>query len=111
MRAIALLTVLLSLTSLAFAPAPSPKRFAPQRVRQRELTAAAARLRELGARWEVVRLRSGQPAVRFEVSHPDGDRAMTAYALISGDDLAAALREAVGESERWLRRPGGRGPF
>ena len=97
-------TLLLALSSLAFAPAPLPKRDrepASQK-RQREVAALTRRLDELRVvRW-VIDGPDGRPILRFNRDHPEG-RGGTggAFAVIDGD-LASVLRRIITQVEEYL---------
>src|SRR5215218_10171727 len=104
MRRLAVLVALLALSSLAFAPAPLPRRDreTQQQKRDRELAECARRLKELGVKWEVED-RGGRRSVRFGVTHPSGNSGMGGSVPVTGGDLARALRRVIGHAEPFLR--------
>ena len=95
MRRLAL-PLLLALCSLAFAPAPLPKRDreTPAQKRQRGVAEYARKLREFGVEWKVED-GPGWPLLRFTADHPDGRGGMWGAVGMTDDDLARALREAL----------------
>jgi hypothetical protein len=102
-RRLTCLLALLALSSLAFAPAPLPRRdreTLDQR-RAREWAALVARLKELRVNWEVERGRGG-PVLRAEIDFGGGESEI-GFWPVSGGDLLAALRQAAEDVERCIR--------
>jgi hypothetical protein len=108
MRRIAL-ALTLALTSLAFAPAPLPKRGRETafQKRERELAECAGLLRELGVKWSVAAVPGG-PVVRYavEVSQPGRSGSLHGEYGVVGDDLPGALRHVIRRAGAFVRKDG-----
>jgi hypothetical protein len=108
MRLIGLtLCLLLALSSLAFAPAPLPRRDseAKQKSQERLLRVCSRRLDDLGVKWKQARTEGGHPVVQFVVERPEGKGSMSGGFPIYGDDLPGTLRLVIARVERYLRSP------
>lgn len=101
MRRLAL-PLLFALASLAFAPAPFPRRDreTPARKRERVLSEYARRLDRLGVKWEV--MDNGGPAVRYDVRHPKDDSTFGGSIQFFGSDLPQVLLELIERVEAFL---------
>jgi hypothetical protein len=101
------LTLLLALLSLGFAPAPFPKAERPpareseQARRDRLLYECRQRLHELGVEWRVEE-RGDRRSVRFSVRHPGGKGTLGGDWGVSGGDLTRTLRQVVVRVEEFL---------
>jgi hypothetical protein len=105
MRRIAL-TLLLALSSLAFAPAPLPKADRrPEPPRVREMRECERELRRLGvATWAVVN-RDGKDYVHFETRGQKGAHDLVGHYPVLGGDLARTLREIARLFQREFSLP------
>jgi hypothetical protein len=97
---------LLALSSLAFAPAPLPRRDreAPHKRQERLLAECVRRLDELGVKWQAED-RDGRRSVRFTVAHPSGNSGMGGDFTVHGGDLPGALRRVIRSVEAFLKHP------
>src|SRR4051812_28645902 len=96
MRRVALTLALLSLSSLAFAPAPLPRRDREAREQRRALADCAAALEDLGVRWELVGGPGGPELVRFSVEGRRFGRSAVERGVVPvNGDLARALRAVI----------------
>jgi hypothetical protein len=98
-----ILTLLLALSALAFAPAPFPKSERPaareseQMRRDRLLHECRRRLDELGVKWRLER-----QSVIFNAQQPNGGGGMAGSWGVQGGDLTGTLRRIIVRVEQYL---------